>query len=339
MTARPRQWLTLALAPLVATAVLFAPATPAGAAPRPAPPPTADEGDEDKLLGDLLDDTGYRFVQAKNTYDDAVKKQLEASIKVRAAEEARDKLLPAAGRVASQSYRTGNLSAMGFLLDSDSSESFMKRAISLDEMNEMNDKTLHELNVQVAAVAAAKAERDRQIQAAQDSLQRMQDQRNAAEKAFTLIGGPTVTKGFVTAKSPTADPAARSANGTFSRESCSVDDPTTNGCITPRTLHMYKEVRKAGFKRFVGCHRNGGPFEHPKGRACDWSLQRSGFAPWHNDDTFKYGNDLMAFLVRNADRLGILYVIWNRMIWFPTRGWSRYHGPSAHIDHVHVSML
>ena len=36
---------------------------------------------------------------------------------------------------------------------------------------------------------------------------------------------------------------------------------------------MYKEVKKAGFNRFVGCHRNGGPFEHPKGRACDWSLQ------------------------------------------------------------------
>ena len=102
---------------------------------------------------------------------------------------------------------------------------------------------------------------------------------------------------------------------------------------------MYKEVKKAGFDRFVGCHRNGGPFEHPKGRACDWSLQKSGFSVYHNNDMFEYGNDLMAFLVRNADRLGILYVIWNRMIWFPARGWSTYHGPSTHEDHVHVSML
>jgi hypothetical protein len=52
-----------------------------------------------------------------------------------------------------------------------------------------------------------------------------------------------------------------------------------------------------------------------------------------------YGNRLMAFLVRNADRLGILYVIWFKQIWFPATGWKNYHGPSAHTDHVHVSML
>jgi hypothetical protein len=89
----------------------------------------------------------------------------------------------------------------------------------------------------------------------------------------------------------------------------------------------------------VGCHRNGGPFEHPKGRACDWSLQQSGFSVSHNADMKRYGNDLMAFLVRNADRLGVLYVIWFKQIWFPATGWKNYHGPSNHTDHVHVSML
>ena len=68
-------------------------------------------------------------------------------------------------------------------------------------------------------------------------------------------------------------------------------------------------------------------------------LAKSGFSPWHNQDTREYGNNLMAFLVRNADRLGILYVIWNKMIWQPATGWKSYHGPSDHTDHVHVSML
>ena len=46
----------------------------------------------------------------------------------------------------------------------------------------------------------------------------------------------------------------------------------------------------------------------------------------------------MAFLVRNADRLGVLYVIWNRQIWFPATGWKSYrgaerpHGPRARLD-------
>ena len=337
MTARPRRWLTLALAPLVAAGVLLAPVHPAGAAPKD--PPTADEGEENTLLSDLLDDTGSGYVKAKAAYDKAKKAQLAAAIRMRAAEAKRDALLPAAGAVAATSYRTGNLSAVGFLLNSRSPDTFMQRAISLNEVNAMNDDTLRKLSSEVAKVESEKKEFDRQTALQETAVNRMKSQKNAAEKAFDLIGGPSVTKGFVTAKSPEADPAPGAASGDFSPQSCTVNDPTTNGCITARTLHMYKEARKAGFTRFVGCHRDGGPFEHPKGRACDWSLEKSGFRPFHNDSTFKYGNDLMAFLVRNADRLGILYVIWNRQIWFPTRGWGPYRGPSAHIDHVHVSML
>ena len=81
----------------------------------------------------------------------------------------------------------------------------------------------------------------------------------------------------------------------------------------------------AGFNRFVGCYRPGGPWEHPKGRACDWSLQKSGFRRGQQRHPI-YGNNLAAFLIRNADRLGIYYVIWNRQIWFPATGWSSYSG-------------
>ena len=171
------------------------------------------------------------------------------------------------------------------------------------------------------------------------NLAAMQKQKEAAEKALALVGGKSLTGGFVVAKSPVAAPAPRNADGGFSPESCSVNDPTTDGCITPRTYHMYQEVKKAGFNRFVGCHRNGGPFEHPKGRACDWSLQKRGFSVAHNADMKNYGNNVMAFLVRNADRLGVLYVIWYRQIWFPATGWKSYHGASTHMDHVHDSML
>jgi peptidoglycan DL-endopeptidase CwlO len=216
---------------------------------------------------------------------------------------------------------------------------FIDKAVSLEEINALNDGKLRELDAAIDAVATAKARLDQEVKAQKQNLQAMQKQKESAEKALNLVGGDTVTGGFVLANSPKAAPAPRNADGEFGPEACNVNDPTTSGCITARTLHMYKEVKKAGFNRFVGCHRNGGPFEHPKGRACDWSLQKSGFAPWHNQDTREYGNNLMAFLVRNADRLGILYVIWNRMIWFPATGWKNYHGVSNHTDHVHVSML
>ncbi|MEV4703697.1 hypothetical protein [Actinoplanes sp. NPDC049316] len=339
MTARARRWLVLALAPLVGITLIAAPASPAGAAPGGGTSSTADDGDDDPMLNEVLDNTGRRYLAAKSAVAKSTKNQLALALQVKDAEAKRDALLPQVGAVAAQQYRTGGLSTMGFLLNVRSPGGFIDKAVSLEEINALNDGKLRELDAAIDAVATAKARLDQEVKAQKQNLQAMQKQKESAEKALALVGGDTVTGGFVLAKSPVAAPAPRNSDGEFGPEACNVNDPTTNGCITARTLHMYKEVKKAGFNRFVGCHRDGGPFEHPKGRACDWSLQKSGFSPWHNRDTREYGNNLMAFLVRNADRLGILYVIWNRMIWFPATGWKNYHGPSNHTDHVHVSML
>jgi hypothetical protein len=339
MTARPRRWLVLALAPLVAaTAMLIACASPASADPD-GTSATADDGKDNPLLNDVLDSTGRRYLAAKAAVAKSTKTQLTLAIEVKNAETQRDALLPQVGAVAAQQYRTGGVSTASFLLNSTSSDTFLKRAISLEEINALNDGKLRELDRAINAVARAKARLDQEVKAQQQNLAAMQKQKEAAEKALALVGGKSLTGGFVVAKSPLAAPAPRNSDGGFSPESCSVNDPTTDGCITPRTYHMYQEVRKVGFNRFAGCHRNGGPFEHPKGRACDWSLQKRGFSVAHNADMKNYGNNLMAFLVRNADRLGVLYVIWYRQIWFPATGWKSYHGASTHMDHVHVSML
>jgi hypothetical protein len=339
MTARPRRWLVLALAPLVAaTAMLVAPASPASADPD-GTSATADDGEDNPLLNDVLDNTGRRYLTAKALVAKSTKSQLTLGLAVKDAEAKRDALLPQVGAVAAQQYRTGGVSTAGFLLGSANTDMFLKRAISLEEINALNDDKLRQLNAAINKVDTAKAALDAEVKSQKQNLAAMQKQKEAAEKALALVGGESLTGGFVTAKSPEAAPAPRNADGGFSPESCSVNDPTTDGCITPRTFHMYKEVKKAGFNRFVGCHRNGGPFEHPKGRACDWSLQKSGFSIAHNADMKNYGNNVMAFLVRNADRLGILYVIWFKQIWFPATGWKAYHGASTHQDHVHVSML
>jgi len=329
----------LALAPLVAGATLLVPpAAPAGAAPGGSTS-TADDGDDNPLLNDVLDSTGRRYLAAKAAVAKSTKTQLGLALDVKSAEARRDALVPQVNAIAAQQYRTGGLTSASFMLNSTSTDTFLERAISLGEMNALNDSKLHELDQAINEVTTAKARLDHEVAAQNQSLASMAKQKQAAEQALALVGGKSLTGGFVVAKSPVADPAPRNADGGFSPESCSVNDPTTDGCITPRTYHMYLEVKKAGFNRFVGCHRNGGPFEHPKGRACDWSLQKSGFSVAHNADMKNYGNNVMAFLVRNADRLGVLYVIWYAQIWFPATGWKTYHGPSSHKDHVHVSML
>ncbi|WP_442874990.1 coiled-coil domain-containing protein [Actinoplanes sp. NBC_00393] len=295
-------------------------------------------------MSDMMESTNRRFVNAKAAVNASRKNQKKLAAEMKAAEGRRDALIPEVNSIAQQQYQVGNLSAVGFLLNASTSNDFMSKAISLEEINKLHDSKLRELNSAIATVTESKAALDAELKNEQQQLTALTKQKAAADKQIDLLGGGTginrtITDGLVDAKSKPAEAAPRNADGGFSAEGCTEKDETTSGCVTKRTLHMYKEVRKAGFKRFVGCHRNGGPFEHPKGRACDWSLQKSGFSSADSNDEMKYGNNLTAFLVRNADKLGIYYVIWYKQIWFPATGWRAYSGVSDHTDHVHVSML
>ncbi|MDG4795826.1 hypothetical protein [Micromonospora sp. WMMD1082] len=337
MTAPLRRWLTPVVAVFAAFAV-FAGSVPATAAPTN--PKPAQHDDDPPMLNDLIEATNRDFSKAKAKLEKSKKKQLQYAVEVRRAQADLDAISPQVAQIATQSYRTGRVGAIAMLLQSNAPDSFIDRASALDELNLVNGKKLGEVNSVKLRAEQAKLALDAEVREQQKLTNDMARKKSEAEKSLRLVGGVGLTGGLVDATSPVARVGPnRASDGGWKSESCNQNDPTTSGCITPRTLHMYKEVKRAGFNRFVGCFRPGDKFEHPKGRACDWSLENSGFRPWHNNDTRIYGNNLAAFLVRNADRLGIYYVIWNRQIWFPATGWSSYSGPSNHTDHVHVSML
>ncbi|SBT51291.1 coiled-coil domain-containing protein [Micromonospora auratinigra] len=339
MTAPLRRWLTPVVAVLAAFAIVAGP-TPALAAPSTPTPSGHEEDDEPQLITDAIAEANRNFLQAKVKLDKSKQRQLQLGKEVQAAQQELDALAPQVSAIAAQSYRTGRMGAMTMLLESRTPDSFVKRAAVLDELNMVNAQKLARVTAAKNRAVQAKLALDAEVREQTKLTNDMAREKVTTEKALKLVGGLGFTGGLVNATSPVARIGpGRTADGDWRAESCSEDDPTTSGCITPRTLHAYKEVRRAGFKRFAGCYRPGGPWEHPKGRACDWSLQNSGFSPWHNNDTRMYGNNLAAFLIRNADRLGIYYVIWNRQIWFPATGWKSYSGPSNHTDHVHMSLL
>ncbi|MET7371277.1 coiled-coil domain-containing protein [Micromonospora arida] len=339
MTAPLRRWLTPVVAVIAALTVLAGP-LPAHAAPTTPTPSGHEEDGEPKLLNDVIEQANRDYSAAKSKLDKSKKRQGELAAEVDRAKADLDALAPQVGQIAAQAYRTGRIGAVAMLLESDAPDSFVQRAGMLDEMNMVNEKKLSEVNEVKARAEQAKLALDTEVREQQKQTALMAKRKSEADKALSLVGGKGFTGGLVDATSKVAKIGpGRTADGDWKPQSCSENDPTTSGCITPRTLHAYKEVKAAGFNRFVGCYRPGGPWEHPKGRACDWSLQKSGFSPWHNNDTRTYGNNVAAFLIRNADRLGIYYVIWNRQIWFPATGWSSYSGPSNHTDHVHMSLL
>ncbi|HEY6594698.1 MAG TPA: hypothetical protein VI011_11415 [Asanoa sp.] len=338
MTASGRRWLAAASAVLAAVTML-AIGSPGWAAPNPSPAPAPAQESDTPLLGDVLAATGKQYVRARTVLDKSRKRQLQLTLELQRAQANIKAITPLVAEVASESYRSGKLTPAVALLNSGSPDQFLERAVALDELNEINDAHLRELNDARERAESAKRAIDAEVAAAKRAQDAMATQKTQAEKALALVGGMKLTGGFVSATSPIATPAARGRDGQWPDESCSENDPTTSGCLTPRTLHAYYEVRRAGFDRFAGCFRYGGPYEHPKGRACDFSLQKSGFSVAQNMDMKTYGNNVAAFLVRNADRLGILYVIWYRQVWWPGAGWHSYSGASSHTDHVHMSII
>jgi peptidoglycan DL-endopeptidase CwlO len=341
MTAPLRRRFPLAAALAAVTALLagFVVASPAAAQPD-----VPDHDGAPPLLSEVLESTGRGYVEAKAAVDESRKRQLQLSLELEKIEERLDTLTPQIGEVAANSYRLGRITPVMVLLNSASPDDLLERAEGLDMIAMHDNKRVRELNQAREQAARAVAAIEAEVAREEQQLTAMEKQKKEAERALQLVGA-VATNGFVSATSPVAKQAPRNPDGSWPGESCSLNDPTTTGCITPRTMHALTEAQAAGFTRFVSCFRPGDQFEHPKGRACDFSVQQgNGFGGHATGDDRLYGNNLTAFLVRNANKLGILYVIWYRQIWFPATGWSSYTAaggdPSSdHTNHVHLSLL
>lgn len=114
-----------------------------------------------------------------------------------------------------------------------------------------------------------------------------------------------------------------------------VDDPTSNGLITARTLQLYGRARKRFPNTAWSCYsprRPGSKSEHPLGRACDVTFgNQIGTAPTARQ--LEAGWKLTSWLKEHAQSLGVGYLIWQGKIWSQARdaeGWRYYNGGGLH---------
>jgi hypothetical protein len=233
---------------------------------------------------------------------------------------------------------------MNALLSADSSGGLMDRADALQSLAVRQDAALRALNDTRTQQARAKQEIDAAVRDQQKQVIVMAGRKKQAEDALKAAnGGQDAGQAGDRAGSARARPAPRNSDGSLPREGCTVNDPTTGGCITPRLLHAMRQAQGAGFDHFVACFRHQNSGEHPKGRACDFAADTKGFGGVAGGSSRAYGNRLANYFVNNAGRLGVLYVIWFRRIWLPSSGWKSYSrgggDPSSdHTNHVHLSV-
>jgi len=322
---------------LVVTASVLLVAAPVSAAP-------SDPEGGSKTLRDALESAAKGQAEAIRKLNYSKKRQTQLQDVVKRSEASAKSLESQVGTIANRSYRMGRTSTMSMLLDSSSPDLFLERVQRLDMMAQLDGQVLTRYRDDLAKARQAKAEIDKEIAEQQKQVAALTKKKKEAELALGSVGGGADAGGFVSASSALAQPAPRNSDGSWPKESCTVNDPTSTGCITPRTLHAYQEARADGFTHYTVCWSQRDSGEHPKGRACDFSANASTFKDAAASGSDKaYGDRLAAYFVKNADRLGVLYVIWYRQIWQPGTGWKAYSasgGPSVvHTNHVHLSMI
>jgi peptidoglycan DL-endopeptidase CwlO len=343
-----RRRLASVLALLVATSGLaLAVAAPASAAPRPlaAPGGSGDDGEGgSKSLTDQLDAASRGFLEAQEALARSKTRQQELAAKVKELDAQVGPRQAAVDVLVQQTYRTGRLGPMTALLTADSTGSMLDRAEMLESLAVKQDATLRALKSTRAEQAEAKLAIDAAVREQQKQVSAMAKRKAQAENALKAANaGQNASSPGGGGSSAKADPARRNSDGSLPSEGCSVPDPTTSGCITPRLLHAMQQAQKAGFTHFVACFRHQNSGEHPKGRACDFAADKGGFGGIATGSSKDYGNRLANYFISNSSRLGVLYVIWFRRIWLPSSGWKSYSGgngdPSSdHTNHVHLSV-
>ena len=324
----------LTMLALVASVLVATTATPAAADP---------EGGT-KTLRAALESAAKGYATGKNKLAASKKRQTQLQATLKRSRADAEALQGRVAEVAARSYQYGRYNTMNLLLNSTSPDVFLERAARLDMMAQNDAHTLADYRTAVDTAEAAKTAIDAEVKEQEKQLRVLARKKKEAELALASVGGGAVSGGFLSANSPLAKPAPRNSDGSWPRESCTVDDPTTGGCITPRLLNAYQQARAHNFTHYTSCFSERASGEHPKGRACDFSSNATTFKNAAATGSDKaYGDRLAAFFVKNADRLGVMYVIWYRQIWMPSTGWRAYSasgGPAAvHTNHVHLSEL
>jgi hypothetical protein len=120
--------------------------------------------------------------------------------------------------------------------------------------------------------------------------------------------------------------------------------PIVGDSVTPRMRALRDEVdAKFGPFPTIGCLRPGDSGEHGSGQACDFMESTGGAMPTAARQA--HGDQVAQYVINNASRLGLMYVIWRQRIW-DTRtsgGWRTMEDRGSitanHYDHVHVSVF
>jgi hypothetical protein len=328
---------------------------PAAAAEPGTPDPEVDaivfEGGTAEMR-EQLNETQIAWLDAKVALDASVARQQELELTLAQVETELEVRTRDLGRVAHISFVSASHATTLNILSNGSGDDVLEGLGMLDMLAMRETTLIQQLLDTRDRATATQAGIDQEVANQSELLNAMDARKQQAQTALCRAAGGCAAEssGSFSAKSSyVAEPAPRNPDGSWPEECipryCSghpyviekdiTGHPDRPNPITPRLAHLITQAKAAGFNGYVTCFRwedNGG--EHPRGRACDFSVRDGGK---------DYGDQLAAFFIFNAERLGVIYIVWYRQIWLVSTGkWKPYSGccdpSSMHTNHVHVSV-
>ncbi len=345
----------------VLLSVVASPGSPAWAGPKvppSEPPPIVAEGGT-AAMRQQLNETQAAWLDAKVALDASVARQQELITSLAQLQARIEVQTVDLGKISHVAYVSAGYSRIAAVMSAGVSD-YLDGVGLIDALAQRELNLVQGLLNDRDAATEAQAGIDAEIARQQELEQEMFDRNQQAEQALWAAAGGQDTEGFSSAASAVAQPAPRNADGSWPAEYIPHDrsgypavlertatgrSSAGNAYITPRTAHAVEQAKDAGFTRYVACYRSGEDGgQHPRGRACDFAVDANcTYCGSAEGDARSYGNQLAQYFVFNADRLGVLYVIWYRQIWLASTGrWKSYSGccdpSSMHTNHVHVSV-
>ncbi|MCK9873582.1 hypothetical protein MRI28_28845 [Nocardiopsis dassonvillei] len=310
--ARPGRARVAALALAVLGGFLFAPQGTAVAAPVPAEP--EDMGALQDRADALSEEFNGELRDMEGVIQEAERAEERAQSTREDVEDAREQVRA----LAVATYTSSGIGlSMSLFVEADPDE-IIDRAVVIDYLSTSNQDKIDQLSQALERDETAQENAEEQLAAAEEDLDELEGRREEVQEMI-------------------ADHPVQPMGGQYN--------------ITPRTEQMreliieeFGEGRDVGG---VGCYRAVGGWvvgEHPKGRACDFMVDPNGNTP--SQEQIDRGYAIAEWAQENADRLGIMYIIYRQQIWDIRRGdegWrdmaDRGSITENHFDHVHISMF
>ncbi|MFB4296601.1 coiled-coil domain-containing protein [Actinomadura sp. NTSP31] len=231
-------------------------------------------------------------------------------------------------RIASTSYMTGRLDLIPMVTSGDP-VSALRDASVIEHISRDNGRRVEGLQALNTKAAQSHRAAQAELDGVRKEIDDLEGQRARVKKLLAKYK-PEVPK------APAGGGKPDGVSGTKS--------PIVGNSMTARMRTALQDIDgKFGPFPTIGCSRPGDPQDHGSGTACDFMESTGGKMP--SASATAHGDRVAQYVIDNASRLGIKYVIWRQRIYDMrgSGGWRQMEDRGSvtqnHYDHVHVSVL